>query len=114
MVRVPPAGRRDAWVRDAREQLAIVSTPADVKGRRLQVLTGEGPQDTRSTNRDLADSYLNLHPVTAQSGGRRTDAAVRAALADAFPGRAVIQLDVDRATVGGGSFHRSTRQQPAT
>ncbi|MFE5331688.1 agmatine deiminase family protein [Embleya sp. NPDC056575] len=68
---------------------------------------------------DPLDSYLNLHPVdgavgTARSGGRRTDAAVRAALADAFPGRAVVRLDVDRATVGGGNLHCSTRRQPAT
>lgn len=68
---------------------------------------------------DPLDSYLNLHPVdgavvTAQSRDRRADAAVRAALADAFPGRAVVRLDVDRATVGGGGIHCSTGQQPAT
>ncbi|WP_331770933.1 agmatine deiminase family protein (plasmid) [Embleya sp. NBC_00888] len=118
MVQVPPASRKDAWARDAREQLAILSTATDAKGRRLRVLTVEGPEHARSTNRDLVDSYLNFHVVngaviTAQFGDPRTDAAAGAALADAFPGREVIQLDVDRLMGGGGGIHCSTMHEPA-
>jgi agmatine deiminase len=118
MVQLPPPGRNDAWARDAREQHAILSAATDAKGRRLQVITVEGPDDTRSRNRDLVDSYLNFHVVnggliTAQFGDPAKDTAARAALAAAFPGRHVIQLDVDRLMGGGGGIHCSTMQQPA-
>ncbi|MDI2129079.1 agmatine deiminase family protein [Yinghuangia seranimata] len=118
MVQLPPPSRTDAWARDAREQHAILSQATDAKGRRLQVLTVHGPEDTRSRSRDLVDSYLNFHLVngglvTAQFGDPRADAAARAALEFAFPGRTVVQLDVDRLMGGGGGIHCSTMQQPA-
>ncbi|MGW0750134.1 agmatine deiminase family protein [Streptomyces sp. NPDC002587] len=47
----------------------------------------------------------------AAIGGRRRRGA-RQALAAAFPGRAVVQLDVDRLMGGGGGVHCSTMQQP--
>ncbi|MFB7463404.1 agmatine deiminase family protein [Streptomyces sp. NPDC056224] len=42
----------------------------------------------------------------------RKDAGVAGRVA-AFPGRAVVQLDVDRLTGGSGGIHCSTMQQPA-
>ncbi|MET9319225.1 agmatine deiminase family protein [Streptomyces sp. NPDC003038] len=117
MVQVPPAERTDIWARDAREQLALLSAATDAKGRRLRVIRVDGPQTLRSDHPDFVDSYLNFHLVngaviTAQFGDRAKDAGARQALAAAFPGRAVVQLDVDRLMGGGGGIHCSTMQQP--
>ncbi|MFD9333334.1 agmatine/peptidylarginine deiminase [Streptomyces sp. NPDC060028] len=117
MVQVPPAGRTDIWAKDAREQLAILSAATDAKGRRLQVLTVAGPDTLRSDNPDFVDSYLNFHLVngaviTSQFGDQAKDAGAKQALAAAFPGRTVVQLDVDRLMGGGGGIHCSTMQQP--
>ncbi|MFD9356655.1 agmatine/peptidylarginine deiminase [Streptomyces sp. NPDC060031] len=117
MVQVPPADRTDIWAEDAREQLAILSAATDAKGRRLQVLTMSGPDTLRSDNPDFVDSYLNFHLVngaviTSQFGDRAKDAGAKQALAAAFPGRTVVQLDVDRLMGGGGGIHCSTVQQP--
>ncbi|GAA4962136.1 agmatine deiminase family protein [Yinghuangia aomiensis] len=118
MVQVPPGDRTDVWAEDARRQLAILSTATDARGRRLRVTTVEGPDAPRSHARDFVDSYLNFHVVngaviTAQFGDRPKDEAARATLAAAFPGRTVVQLDVDRLMNGGGGIHCSTMQQPA-
>ncbi|MCX5010106.1 agmatine deiminase family protein [Streptomyces sp. NBC_00555] len=118
MVQVPPADRTDIWARDAREQLAILSAATDAKGRRLQVIRVDGPRTLRSDNPDFVDSYLNFHlandaVITSQFGDEARDAGARQALAAAFPGRTVVQLDVDRLMGGGGGIHCSTMQQPA-
>lgn len=117
LVQVPPADRTDVWAQDARRQLAILSAATDARGRRLQVLRVDGPVTLRSDNPDFVDSYLNFHLVngaviTAQFGDAVRDAGARQALAAAFPGREVVQLDVDRLMAGGGGIHCSTMQQP--
>ncbi|WP_438295737.1 agmatine deiminase family protein [Streptomyces sp. HUAS TT7] len=117
MVQVPPDDRNDVWARDAREQFAILSAATDARGRRLQVVRVDGPDTVRSRGSKFVDSYLNFHlvngaVVTAQFGDAAKDSAARRALAEAFPGREVVQLDVDRLMAGGGGIHCSTMHQP--
>ncbi|WP_412543250.1 agmatine deiminase family protein [Longispora sp. K20-0274] len=117
MVQLPPAGRTDIWAKDAREQHAILSAATDARGRRLRVITVEGPDTVRPRSDKFVDSYLNFHVVngaviTAQFGDRAKDAAAKAALAAAYPGREVVQLDVDRLMTGGGGIHCSTMHEP--
>ncbi|MGC0317149.1 agmatine deiminase family protein [Kitasatospora acidiphila] len=117
LVQLPPNDRTDEWARDACEQFAILSGETDARGRRLEVIRVEGPDTVRSRKSDFVDSYLNFHVVngaviTAQFGDAHKDAAARAALAAAFPGREVVQLDVDRLMAGGGGIHCSTMHEP--
>ncbi|MFE2145368.1 agmatine/peptidylarginine deiminase [Streptomyces sp. NPDC059456] len=117
MVQVPPADRDDVWARDAREQLSVLSRATDARGRRLSVIRVEGPDTVRSKDSQFVDSYLNFHVVngaviSAQFGDSVKDAAARRALAEAFPGRAVVQIDVDRLMAGGGGIHCSTMHEP--
>lgn len=117
MVQVPPADRTDIWAKDAREQLDVLSAATDARGRRLRVIRVDGPRTVRSESPDFVDSYLNFHLVngaviTSQFGDEARDAGAARALAAAFPGRTVVQLDVDRLMGGGGGIHCSTMQQP--
>lgn len=117
MVQVPPASRTDVWARDARQQLQILSNATDARGRRLQVIRIDGPERIRSTNPDFVDSYVNFHVantavVMAQFGDRAKDEAARQVVAAAFPGRAVVQIDIDRLAAGGGGVHCATMQEP--
>ncbi|MFJ8478061.1 agmatine/peptidylarginine deiminase [Kitasatospora sp. NPDC094011] len=117
MVQLPPADRNDEWARDAREQFAILSAATDARGRRLHVMVVHGPDTVRSRSSKFVDSYLNFHLVnggviTAQFGDAYKDAAARETLAAAFPGREVVQLDVDRLMTGGGGIHCSTMHEP--
>ncbi|WP_084714483.1 agmatine deiminase family protein [Streptacidiphilus rugosus] len=117
MVQVPPAERNDIWARDAREQFALLARATDARGRQLQVIRMEGPDTVRSRRSTFVDSYLNFHVVngaviTAQFGDPAKDVAAHRTLAAAFPGRLVVQLDVDRLMAGGGGIHCSTMHQP--
>ncbi|MFC9330694.1 agmatine/peptidylarginine deiminase [Kitasatospora sp. NPDC057015] len=117
MVQVPPAGRDDVWARDAREQFALLTAATDARGRRLRVIRVEGPDTVRSKDANFVDSYLNFHVVngaviTAQFGDRPKDAEAARALAAAYPGREVVQIDVDRLMAGGGGIHCSTMHEP--
>ncbi|MDH6120871.1 agmatine deiminase [Kitasatospora sp. GAS204A] len=117
LVQLPPDGRKDAWARDAREQFDILTAETDARGRRLEVVRVEGPDSVRSRRSDFVDSYLNFHVVNgaviaAQFGDDYKDAAAKRTLEAAFPGRAVVQLDVDRLMAGGGGIHCSTMQEP--
>ncbi|MFD8638176.1 agmatine/peptidylarginine deiminase, partial [Streptomyces sp. NPDC059656] len=117
MVQLPPADRDDVWARDAREQFAILSAATDARGRKLQVIRVDGPDTVRSKSSTFVDSYLNFvlvngGVITAQFGDRAKDEAARRTLAAAFPGREVVQLDVDRLMGGGGGIHCSTMHEP--
>jgi agmatine deiminase len=117
MVQLPPNERTDEWARDAREQFAILAGETDARGRRLEIIRVDGPDSVRSRSADFVDSYLNFHVVnggviTAQFGDAYKDAAARRALEAAFPGREVVQLDVDRLMEGGGGIHCSTMHEP--
>ncbi|MFF2046061.1 agmatine/peptidylarginine deiminase [Kitasatospora sp. NPDC058170] len=117
MVQLPPEDRNDVWARDARQQFDILSRATDARGRRLQVIRVDGPDTVRSRDSKFVDSYLNFHVVNGaviatQFGDRVKDEAARRTLAAAFPGREVVQLDVDRLMTGGGGIHCSTMQEP--
>ncbi len=118
MVQVPPRSRDDIWAHDAREQLRILSRSKDARGRRLTVIEMAGPGEVRSSSRSFLDSYVNFALVngaviTAQFGDQDRDRSCRKTLRDAFPGREVVQLDVDRLHRGGGGIHCVTQQEPA-
>ncbi|MFD7080115.1 agmatine/peptidylarginine deiminase [Streptomyces sp. NPDC059918] len=117
MVQVPPADRNDVWARDAREQFSILSGATDARGRRLRVIRVEGPDTVRSKDSQFVDSYLNFHVVNgaviaAQFGDAAKDGAAVRALAEAYPGREIVQIDVDRLMAGGGGIHCSTMHEP--
>ncbi|GAA2751268.1 agmatine deiminase family protein [Kitasatospora cinereorecta] len=117
MVQLPPPDRDDVWARDAREQFTLLSGATDARGRRLQVVRVDGPDTVRSRKSTFVDSYLNFHVVNgaviiAQFGDPVKDEAARQTLAAVFPGRHVVQLDVDRLMGGGGGIHCSTMQEP--
>ncbi|MFH8988558.1 agmatine deiminase family protein [Streptomyces sp. NPDC017940] len=83
----------------------------------MRIIEVEGPEDIRTADPDLVDSYLDFHVVngaviTARFGDRRTDEGARRAPAAAFPGREVVQLDVTRLRGGGGGIHCATMQEP--
>lgn len=117
MVQVPPPSRRDIWAEGARQQLQILSESVDASGRRLEIIEMAGPREVRSGYRGFLDSYVNFAlangaVITAQFGDDARDRACRRTLQDAFPGREVVQLNVDGLHEGGGGIHCVTQQEP--
>lgn len=121
IVQVAPDSHSDAYAVDSREQFATLSNATDAKGRRLQVVKVDGPdhlpripagqQDT------FVDSYVNWTVangaiITAQFGDTEKDAAAKAAIGGAFPGKRVVQLNLDKLHGGGGGAHCVTMHEP--
>ena len=101
------------------ENLRILRAATDAGGRKLEVLTLTGPTRVRAKHEaaDFAAGYIGFYvcngAVIAQEfGDQRADSSSLATLRAAFPGREVVQLNVDGIAAGGGSIHCATQQEP--
>ena len=101
-----------------RENLGILRTETDAKGRRLEVI--EVPQPARRMGPDgrrLPLSYINFHManggvVMPSFRSPEDDRAFRI-LRETFPDRKVRRVQAADIVVGGGGIHCITQQQPA-
>lgn len=103
-----------------RRHLAILKAATDAKGRKLQVITLPGPDSIRPAfeNDDFAAGYINFYVcngavITPEFGDARADRYCRDVLREQFPGRDIVQLNIDPIAAGGGGIHCTTQQQPA-
>lgn len=102
-----------------RRHLEILRAATDAKGRRLKVITLEGPSTVRQTyvSDDFAAGYINFYlcngaVIAPEFGDKRTDRNTRDILQELFADRAIIQLNIDGIAAGGGGIHCATQQQP--
>lgn len=102
-----------------RRHLEILETATDVHGRPLTVEVLESPSTVRErfANDDFAAGYINFYVcnnavIGPQFGAPETDAAALSTLERLFPGRQVIQLNIDGIAAGGGGIHCATQQEP--
>ena len=103
-------------VASAREKLAAAR---DAEGRALEIVELVQPHNLRADwrGRPLAASYVNFYlangGVVMPAFDDPADAAARAVLADCFPDRKIVQVDVLDIVQGGGGIHCITQQEPA-
>ena len=102
-----------------RRHLKILRGETDAKGRRLEVVTLPGPTRVREEyeSRDFAAGYVNFYVcngavIAPEFGDSDADKNTHDVLSDLFPGREVIQLNIDGIAAGGGGIHCTTQQQP--
>ena len=102
-----------------RRHLDILRAATDAKGRRLEVVTLEGPSTIRQTyaSDDFAAGYINFYlcndaVIAPQFGDKRTDRNTHTILQELFADREIIQLNIDGIAAGGGGIHCATQQQP--
>ncbi|WP_237773479.1 agmatine deiminase family protein [Streptomyces luteocolor] len=120
LVQWPLDSDNDAYAKDARAQYRVLSDATTATGRPIEPTRLQGPDynKIRSRNPDFLASYANYYVcngavISAHFGDATADAAARATLARLHPGRAVVQIDIDRLGAGGGGIHCVTQQQPA-
>ena len=99
--------------------LEILRAATDAQGRKLELVVLEAPTVVRDAfvNDDFAAGYINFYVcngavIAPEFGDPRTDAAARRDLKKAFPGREVVQLNIDGIAAGGGGIHCTTQQEP--
>ncbi|WP_067698979.1 agmatine deiminase family protein [Nocardia jejuensis] len=103
-----------------RRHLDILRAATDVQGRPLRVEVLEGPSTVREkfADDDFAAGYINFYVcngavIAPEFGDADTDSATHDTLARLFPGREIVQIDIDGIAAGGGGIHCTTQQQPA-
>jgi agmatine deiminase len=108
----------DPWSAAAHQTLGVLQQAVDARGRALEIARLPEPVDIRGRSDDFVASYVNYYVcngavIAPQFGDRRADAAAREVLADLYPGRRIVQLDIDAIGYSGGGIHCATQQQPA-
>ncbi|MFE1949880.1 agmatine/peptidylarginine deiminase [Streptomyces sp. NPDC059524] len=122
MVQLAGAVRPDVWTANAQAIHDVLVNATDARGRRLRVLTIEGPDTLpripAGKQKAFLSSYMNWTVtnqaiITTQFGDTAKDEAARTAIEAAY-GRPVVQLDLDRLYGnGGGGAHCVTMQEPS-
>jgi agmatine deiminase len=108
---------KDPWSRSAFETYDILKSATDAQGKRLELITLPEPYETRVTTDNFVASYVNYYVcnggvVLAQFGDQKTDNQVQDILADLYPDREIVALNIDPIGEVGGGIHCATQQQP--
>jgi len=119
IIQVPYPDDEDPFSVSARKTLSILHQAKDASGRSLEIVEIASPARTRVRSDDFVSSYVNYYVcngavICAQFGDPETDAEAAAALADLYPGREIVSLNIDPIGETGGGIHCATQQQPAT
>lgn len=99
------------------ENLEILKSATDAKGRQLEVFTVEQPPATYMGNTRLTLSYINFYLankgiVMPAFGHEKADKAALELFRKLFPTYAINQIDALDVFAGGGGIHCITQQQP--
>lgn len=103
-----------------RRHLEILLGATDADNQPLQIVVIDGPGQIRPGNNPntFAAGYINYYATSnaiflPEFGDAQADASARAQYAQLYPGRAVIQINIDPIAAGGGGIHCTTQQEPA-
>lgn len=106
-----------------RAHLEILKNATDADGNKLTIHTLPPPLKKRSNvytqnNPDFAAGYINYLPINGavivpQFGDAAADKFARDLLTRLYPGRAVVQVNIDPLAAGGGGIHCVTKNMPA-
>lgn len=107
----------DPWSRSAFETYDILKDATDANGQPFELVVLPEPIDIRVQADDFVASYVNYYVcngavIAAQFGDEEADAIAAETLAELYPGREVVMLEVDPVGEVGGGIHCATREQP--
>ena len=108
---------QDPWSVSAFETREILSNATDAEGRKLDLVTLPEPYEIRVDSPDFVASYVNYYVcngavIAAEFGDKAADAEAAGILADLYPGRKIVMLNIDAVGEVGGGIHCATHEQP--
>jgi agmatine deiminase len=96
-----------------------LSSATDAEGNQLEVVVLEAPTKIRSgyESDEFAAGYINFYTINGaviapEFGDRKADRKAKETLAQLFPDRDIIQINIDEIAAGGGGIHCTTQQEP--
>ncbi|HGK7314855.1 agmatine deiminase family protein [Aeromonas hydrophila] len=105
-----------------RQHMAILRQATDADGNKLELHVLPPPLDGRdnrfSRSRDFAAGYINYLPINGaviapEFGDKAADSYCHELLTRLYPGREIVQINIDPVAAGGGGIHCITLHQPA-
>ena len=107
---------RNPFSRILAENLAVLRSETDARGRSFEIIPLEEAIDAKVTSNIFCRSYINFYlpngGVIVPAYGTKGDARAKATIEKAFPDRKVVQIDVTAIAPGGGAIHCITQEQP--
>ncbi|WP_240467004.1 agmatine deiminase family protein [Comamonas sp. lk] len=101
-----------------RQHLDILRNATDADNQPLQIVVVDGPSQIRPGNNPdtFAAGYINYYATSRaiflpEFGDAKADSSAKALYAQLYPGRAVIQINIDPIAAGGGGIHCTTQQE---
>lgn len=92
----------------------------DARGRKLRVveLPQPDPDEITGVGDEFVSTYANFYVANGavfmpKFGDTRADDRARGILAEQFPGRRIVPLQIDAIAAGGGGIHCATHDMPA-
>ncbi|MEB3341246.1 MAG: agmatine deiminase family protein [Okeania sp.] len=102
-----------------KRHLEILRSSTDADGRNLEVVVLESPRKIRPgyESDDFAAGYINFYVINGaviapEFGDRLADKRAKQTLGRLFPGRDIVQINIDEIAAGGGGIHCTTQQEP--
>ncbi|WP_287276404.1 MULTISPECIES: agmatine/peptidylarginine deiminase [unclassified Okeania] len=102
-----------------KKHLEILHSSTDADGKKLEVVVLEAPKRIRPgyESDDFAAGYINFYVINSaviapEFGDRQTDRRAKETLAELFPSRDIVQINIDEIAAGGGGIHCTTQQEP--
>ncbi|MFJ1704844.1 agmatine deiminase family protein [Kitasatospora sp. NPDC088346] len=119
MLDQPGPGTDARWVAVYDATKKALRSATDAQGRPLAITELPGPDRRliRGTGKEFLSSYTNYYTANGavfvpQFGDDHSDGTAYAVLQAAYPGRDIVQIDIDNIADGGGGIHCSTQSQP--
>lgn len=101
-----------------RQHLDILRSATDADHQPLQIVVVDGPGHIRPGNNPdtFAAGYINYYATSKaiflpEFGDANSDLNAKALYAQLYPGRAVVQINIDPIAAGGGGIHCTTQQE---
>ena len=109
--------KSDPWSVSAFQTHAILADATDASGKKLDLVLLPEPGDIRVESDDFVASYVNYYVcngaiICAEFGDSAADEQALATLADLYPGRQIVPLNIDTVGEVGGGIHCATHEQP--
>lgn len=102
-----------------RRHLKILKDAEGSDGKKLTVATIDSPTQIRRKleTKEFAAGYINFYVVNGaviapEFGDKMGDARCKEVLGKLFPGRKVVQINIDAIAAGGGGIHCATLHEP--
>ncbi|WP_232776921.1 MULTISPECIES: agmatine/peptidylarginine deiminase [Comamonas] len=101
-----------------RQHLDILRSATDIDNQPLKIAVVDGPGQIRPGNNPdtFAAGYINYYASSRaiflpEFGDAKADSIAKEIYAQLYPGRAVIQINIDPIAAGGGGIHCTTQQE---